>query len=55
VIIAKTSTYQQGTTMPARRRGVWFQAGLAGLAACLLAGIVQSGVAKIQDASDRAH
>jgi hypothetical protein len=41
--------------MQTRRRRVWLQAGVAGLAACLLAGIVQSGVAKIQDAGDRAH
>jgi hypothetical protein len=49
------SSYQQGTTMLPHRRRVWLQAGVAGLTACILAGIVQSGVAKIQDASDRAH
>jgi hypothetical protein len=38
-----------------RHRRVWLQAGVAGFAACILAGLVQSGVAKIQDASDRAH
>jgi hypothetical protein len=41
--------------MQSRRRRVWLQAGLACLAAGALIGIVQSGVAKVQDASDRAH
>jgi hypothetical protein len=42
-------------TMPTRHRRVWLRAGVAVLAVCVVSSIVQSGVAKVQDASDRMH
>jgi hypothetical protein len=41
--------------MAAARRPFWFRFGLALVAAGTVVAIVQSGVAKIQDAADRAH
>jgi len=41
--------------MRRRRQRNWLAAAIGGLAALTLAGVVQSGVAKMKEASDRVH